>query len=172
MIFLHIQKVDIFGRQGRPIPPSPDPFQWISENYKFYLAFENSNCWYYITEKVTSNSLRYGLVPIVLGARKEDYVNTLPPHSYINVDDFKSFQDLANYLLYLDKNHTAYAEYFAWKEYGYIYVNKRLDCQTCGFVHHLNARKLKLNNISWQYFMNPSRLCFDRPLLPLYSNHS
>ncbi|KAL5960721.1 4-galactosyl-N-acetylglucosaminide 3-alpha-L-fucosyltransferase FUT6 [Taenia solium] len=60
------------------------------------------------------------MIPIVLGAFKEDYESTLPPHSYINVDDYKSIRELADYLLYLDKNHTAYAAYFAWKEYGRI----------------------------------------------------
>ncbi|KAL5969431.1 Glycoprotein 3-alpha-L-fucosyltransferase A [Taenia solium] len=115
--------VDIYGGVGKETPPGRDPLQWISEHYKFYLAFENSNCRYYITEKVTSNALRYGMVPIVLGAYKEDYESILPPHSYINLDDFKSITELAEYLLYLDRNDTAYAEYFAWKEYGDIYVS-------------------------------------------------
>ncbi|KAM7540950.1 hypothetical protein Aperf_G00000021007 [Anoplocephala perfoliata] len=124
--FVHVlQKyvpVDIYGALGEVTPPGRDPFQWMSEHYKFYLAFENSNCKFYITEKATSNALRYGMVPIVMGAHKEDYMSILPPHSYINVDDFKTFQELSDYLLYLDKNHTAYAEYFAWTEYGRIYV--------------------------------------------------
>ncbi|VDD84525.1 unnamed protein product [Mesocestoides corti] len=62
------------------------------------------------------------MVPIVLGAYKEDYDDALPPHSYINVDDFKSIRELVRYLLYLDRNDTAYAEYFAWKEHGQIHV--------------------------------------------------
>uniref|UniRef100_A0A5K3F9M4 Fucosyltransferase n=1 Tax=Mesocestoides corti TaxID=53468 RepID=A0A5K3F9M4_MESCO len=45
--------VDIYGRGGRQFPPGRDLFQWLSENYKFYLAFENSNCRNYITEKAT-----------------------------------------------------------------------------------------------------------------------
>uniref|UniRef100_A0A5K3FXN6 Fucosyltransferase n=1 Tax=Mesocestoides corti TaxID=53468 RepID=A0A5K3FXN6_MESCO len=50
--------VDIYGRQGKQFPPGRDLFQWLSENYKFYLAFENSNCKYYITEKATVNALK------------------------------------------------------------------------------------------------------------------
>lgn len=73
------------------------------------------------------------MVPIVLGAYKEDYVNVLPPHSYINVDNFKTVRELAEYLQYLDKNHTAYAEYFAWKKYGRIYVSEMSD--DCIFIY-------------------------------------
>ncbi|VDO08584.1 unnamed protein product [Rodentolepis nana] len=68
-----------------------------------------------------------GMVPIVLGAYKEDYENVLPPHSYINVDDFDSIQELAEYLQFLDKNDTAYAQYFAWTKHGRIIVNSDSD---------------------------------------------
>ncbi len=64
------------------------------------------------------------MVPIVLGANKEDYLDVAPPNSYINVDDFKSIEELADYLKYLDKNDTAYAAYFAWKEHGKIVVRR------------------------------------------------
>ena len=40
--------------------------------YKFFLAFENSNCKEYITEKFW-RSLHYGLVPVVFGAPMMDY---------------------------------------------------------------------------------------------------
>ncbi len=62
------------------------------------------------------------MVPIVLGAYKEDYFNIVPPHSYINVDDFRSIIELASYLKYLDKNDTAYAAYFAWRQFGELVV--------------------------------------------------
>ncbi|VDD84459.1 unnamed protein product [Mesocestoides corti] len=134
--------VDVYGKNGKQFPPGRDAFKWLSENYKFYLAFENSNCRNYITEKATINAFKcvhlhlqeraglseilrshiFSMVPIVLGAYKEDYDDALPPHSYINVDDFKSIRELVRYLLYLDRNDTAYAEYFAWKEHGQILV--------------------------------------------------
>ncbi len=56
--FLVEFKVDLFGRGNKILPKSEDGFQWISENYKFYLAFENSNCRDYITEKVSRNALK------------------------------------------------------------------------------------------------------------------
>ena len=59
---------------------------------------------------------RSGVVPIVMGARPEDYVAYAPPHSFIHVDDFRSPAHLAEYLHWLDKNDTAYNEYFRWKD--------------------------------------------------------
>ncbi|EUB55019.1 Glycoprotein 3-alpha-L-fucosyltransferase A [Echinococcus granulosus] len=64
--------------------------------------------------------VRHDMIPVVLGAFKDDYESALPPHSYINVDDYKSIRELTDFLLYLDTNDTAYAAYFAWKEHGRI----------------------------------------------------
>ena len=59
--------VDVFGGcGGRPLPckgPTAvrldsDCFEFLSTDYKFYLAFENSNCKDYITEKLLRNALR------------------------------------------------------------------------------------------------------------------
>ncbi|KAM7532497.1 hypothetical protein Aperf_G00000132571 [Anoplocephala perfoliata] len=108
-----------------------------------------------------------GMVPIVLGAYKEDYENALPPHSFINVDDFASIKELTDYLQYLDKNDTAYATYFAWKKHGRIVDLNRPDCRLCGFVHQLNAGKISLSKPDPSLFTNPKKLCFNRPLLPL-----
>ncbi len=62
------------------------------------------------------------MVPIVLGAYKEDYYYTVPPNSYINVDDFQTIKELADYLNFLDKNDTAYASFFAWRQHGRLVV--------------------------------------------------
>ena len=53
---------------------------------------------------------RYDVIPVVYGYG--DYAAQAPPHSYIDVLDFPKIEDLANYLIYLDKNDTAYYEYF------------------------------------------------------------
>ncbi|KAL5966607.1 Glycoprotein 3-alpha-L-fucosyltransferase A, partial [Taenia solium] len=50
--------VDIFGRNGKQLPRNSDAFHLLSLNYKFYLAFENSNCRNYITEKAYFNAMR------------------------------------------------------------------------------------------------------------------
>jgi glycoprotein 3-alpha-L-fucosyltransferase len=69
-----------------------------------------------------------------MGARPEDYAASLPPHSYIHVDDFRSPHDLADYLHVLDSNETLYNEYFAWKT-GYTLANHSYWCLLCGLLH-------------------------------------
>ncbi|CAH1249788.1 FUT7 [Branchiostoma lanceolatum] len=113
----HIQ-VDIFGRCGNASHCGKKDRQCFIEHirqYKFYLAFENFKCAEYITEKFWDNSLKNDVVPIVLGAPKDDYERFAPPNSFIHVDDFNSPRELANYLEYLDQNDHEYNQYFAWK---------------------------------------------------------
>ncbi|KAJ8046571.1 Alpha-(1,3)-fucosyltransferase 4 [Holothuria leucospilota] len=87
--------------------------------YKFSLALENSYCEDYVTEKLW-HALVIGTVPIVIGPRFENYNKVAPPGSFIHVDQFKSMEHLRDYLEYLDKNDTAYLEYFKWKSVGTV----------------------------------------------------
>lgn len=53
--------VDIYGDCGTlkcPRSKENECFRMLEEDYKFYLAFENVNCLYYITEKLFLNGLR------------------------------------------------------------------------------------------------------------------
>lgn len=55
-------QVDIFGRCGpeeeKSIIPAQAGFSMLKRHYKFYLAFENSNCRDYITEKLFRNAFQ------------------------------------------------------------------------------------------------------------------
>lgn len=77
----------------------------FSARHRFYLAFENSVCRDYVTEKFFKSISRL-MVPIVL--KKSIYDGYLPAGSYIAVDDFRSPRELANYLKHLKDNATAY----------------------------------------------------------------
>ena len=101
----------------------------LDSKYKFYLSFENSFCEDYVTEKFFK-VLDYKLIPIVLGGA--NYTKFAPAKSFINPKDFQSISHLAEYIKYLDKNETAYAEYFEWKSYFRVLkYNQHIFCQLC-----------------------------------------
>ncbi|XP_064601367.1 glycoprotein 3-alpha-L-fucosyltransferase A-like [Liolophura sinensis] len=129
--------VDIFGDCGSkscPRSKEADCFQMLSRDYKFYLAFENSNCVHYVTEKLFRNGLQNDVIPVVMGARSEDYKRVSPPHSYIHVEDFETLKDLAKYLHLLDLNDDLYNAYFRWQGTG-EFVNTQFWCRLCALAH-------------------------------------
>ncbi|XP_053305209.1 3-galactosyl-N-acetylglucosaminide 4-alpha-L-fucosyltransferase FUT3-like [Spea bombifrons] len=105
--------VDIYGKQHLPLPN--DKKLEVLSKYKFYLSFENSVHQDYITEKLWQNALKSGTVPVVMGPPRENYERFIPPDSFIHVDDFSSPQELATYLLELDKDDKRYQQYFNWR---------------------------------------------------------
>ena len=106
----------------------------VDREYKFYLAFENSLCKDYVTEKFF-NRLSLNTLPIVFGGA--DYSKLAPPHSYINTNDFKSPKDLAEYIHHLNNNDSEYLDYFWWKEF----YNAREDVnQLAKAMCHLCAK--------------------------------
>lgn len=109
-------------------------YKKLSDDYKFYLAFENSNCIDYITEKFYWNALYNDVVPIAMGARPEDYQKVAPPHSFIHVDDFESPRHLAEFLHKLDADDSLYNEYFRWKGTG-EFINTKFWCRLCSLAH-------------------------------------
>ena len=58
---------------------------------------------------------RHDLVPIVMGARPQDYERAAPYKSYIHVDDFEGPKELAEFLKQVESNDEVYNEYFRWK---------------------------------------------------------
>ncbi|KAK6641751.1 hypothetical protein RUM44_013466 [Polyplax serrata] len=132
--------VDIYGACGnKKCPRFPSDsremcFNMLDKQYKFYLAFENSNCRDYITEKLFVNGLGRNILPIVMGAHPEDYAKSAPEHSYIHVDEFASPKELAAYLHKLDKDDDLYNSYFRWKGTG-EFINTYFLCRLCAMLH-------------------------------------
>lgn len=105
----------------------------LREEYKFTLAFENSLCTDYVTDKLYT-ALESGVVPVVYG--EADYHAYAPANSYINARDFESPRQLAEYLWLLHQNDHLYENYFAWSE------DYRVDrfptdgwCALCEMLH-------------------------------------
>lgn len=86
----------------------------VISGYRFYLAFENSSCIDYVSEKVFDGFVA-GTVPVYLGAPNID--EYLPASQcIINAADFKTPADLAGYLLHLCRDDSEYERFLDWKK--------------------------------------------------------
>uniref|UniRef100_A0AC35U5P3 Fucosyltransferase n=1 Tax=Rhabditophanes sp. KR3021 TaxID=114890 RepID=A0AC35U5P3_9BILA len=128
--------VDKFGKCGEKTVNRHDGYQLLKNNYKYYLAFENGNCRDYVTEKFFINALQNQVIPIVLGPSIDFYKKISPPNSFIHVSQFKNAHALVEYLKYLDRNSTAYQEYFEWNNYGSL-VGSKYWCRICNFAQDM-----------------------------------
>ncbi len=143
--------IDVYGRCGtRSCKPNTRSFftDIIPSKYKFYLPFENSICKDYVTEKLF-RALQTEIVPIVLGGT--NYSRDAPPHSYINVLDYKSPSDLAAYLRRLSRNETEYLKYFQWKNSYFASTNQisRGCCKLCDFLNTQSFHKTYDDVMDW-----------------------
>lgn len=75
-------------------------FNFLSKQYYSYLAYENSICGDYMTEKVY-HPMKYDSIPIVLAGA--NLTRFLPPDSYIDAILYTEEQ-LANKIKYLIAN--------------------------------------------------------------------
>ncbi len=129
--------IDIYGECGNLTCPREEKkscLKMAGKTYKFYLSFENSACIDYVTEKLR-HPLLNNMIPIVMGGI--DYGVRAPPHSVIDVKNFKSPKDLAEYLALLDKNEKLYEEYFAWKKTHVVTGRAdRAYCALCRILHN------------------------------------
>ncbi|CAN7947647.1 unnamed protein product [Ixodes hexagonus] len=113
----------------------------FERKYFFMLAFENSICRDYVTEKFFI-VLRYDIVPVVFGGA--NYSRIAPPGSYIDALSFKSPKHLAEHLVQVAKNFSAYESYFDWK---LRYKVKELSwlseefCTLCSKLHGKDFRE-------------------------------
>ncbi len=151
-LFITHTQVDIYGSCGQykcSRSTANKCFDILDRDYKFYLAFENSNCKDYITEKFFVNALNRNILPIVMGARPEDYELAAPYRSYLHVDEFASAKELADYLHILDQNDELYNSYFKWKGTG-EFINTFWWCRVCSMLHDEES----LNRVKWYNDVN------------------
>lgn len=190
--------VDTYGSCASRKHPCDSKSQAFNEScrasffnsYKFYLSFENSNCDYYITEKYwqfywATSFFDVNIVPVVRGARPEQYAEASFGPTYkthIHVDNFKSPRELADYLLYLDRNSTAYLEYFEWKKEAIRRMENQmrmlksnrtvefldkpgneLFCEVCARLHNKTYMRSENNpSVKISELYNPDRDCHDQ----------
>ena len=195
--------IDIYGKCGSYFDNSlPDPcakaldpvkcFNNLLNSYKFYLSFENSLCDDYITEKYwkiykPGAIFQVNMIPVVRGAKQEQFEKVAPSNSFINAHNYESPKSLANYLNYLNNNNTAYFEYFQWKTQLYKNLTQNLKhlkvqnnlenrdrtaflnniehspfCLMCSMLHNKTFMNSESNKI-WKLseWFSPKSSCWD-----------
>ena len=126
--------------------------------FKFYLAFENSFCEDYVTEKYWNNALEHDSVPIVFGKNYDAKVAI--PGSYINVNMFKTVREMAQFIKFLDKNDQQYAKYFTWRRKFKILPVTDLVCSVCQKLHRQPIQRKIYENLGG--FWNKNEHCIER----------
>ena len=119
------------------------------KHYKFYLAFENNLCVDYVTEKFYRNGLKFGMVPVVLGGGNYSDPYVAPPGSYINVRDFESVQELAEFLKKVGSDPQLYNPYFQW--YSNYTITRGIDsmCELCAHLYQNRTTKVYEDVVQW-----------------------
>lgn len=120
---------DYSSRFGRKIA--------VLRKYRFTLAFENTRRPYYITEKAF-NALQAGSLPVYWGS--SNMADFMPERSFIDANSMTP-QELANQLVWLNANSTAYAMYFDWKQQPLpsVLINRSYEsshwtlCRACNY---------------------------------------
>ena len=146
--------------------------EYLSKNYKYYFAFETNVCDNYVTDKFF-NVLKYDLVPIIF--KSFDHDKYVPNSAYINVNKYSTAKSLADYILYLESNLTAYLNHFEWKKHiKFRDNNKYLNgihsilCDMCiklnlnDFFDELESRELsaKISNIDKHLKYDHLKSCY------------
>lgn len=131
----HIE-IDQFGYcPGKVVCDKGRPYHEcakIIKQYKFYLAFENSYCRDYITEKYWQSQTDRQQIPVIAASKSN--LELLPPHSYLNVFDFPSLKELAEKMTEIGNNATLYNSYFQWKKH-YKTGGRNGFCVLCEYLH-------------------------------------
>ncbi|KAL7071029.1 hypothetical protein ACQ4LE_009758 [Meloidogyne hapla] len=107
------------------------------DSHFFYLAFENSVCRHYLTEKFWY-PFRKLAVPVVLSRASLQGLN-LPSDSFIGADDFDNAKDLAEFLIKMSRNEKEYLRFFNWirfyRKQSNIEPSERAICRLCQLAH-------------------------------------
>ena len=119
--------IEVLGRCGDDKNMDYESRNKVLNDYKFYLAFENSDCKNYVSEKYW-RSLERHQIPIV--AWKNNMTRVVIPGSYINVFDFRNLDEAGRYIAEVDRNETLYNGYFDWM-YSYSIAYQNGWCKLC-----------------------------------------
>ena len=143
--------VDIFGKCGTKNCPGKRTNSecgiLLEGDYMFYLAFENSKCQDYVSEKFFA-TLEMDIVPIVMGGA--DYSAIAPRGSYIDANHYSSAQELAEELKRLSNAREEYLKFFSWKAKTEVLDGYgQMGCNLCKALHESRPTKTYQDLGAW-----------------------
>ncbi|XP_059139028.1 3-galactosyl-N-acetylglucosaminide 4-alpha-L-fucosyltransferase FUT3-like [Physella acuta] len=125
----------------------------LSKEYKFYLAFENSLCKDYVSEKFFKLFKDVDIIPVVRGGF--DYKKYLPSGIFVDAADFSSPEELARYLLELGSDKKRYTEMLRRKNRWRYVPAGRVQCALCERMH-TDQRSARIESIKDKFNGSPS----------------
>ncbi|KAL0893088.1 hypothetical protein ABMA27_014727 [Loxostege sticticalis] len=163
-------KVDVYGKCSDDNQEScPGSFKTdcpVINNYYFYLAFENSECRQYFTEKIFYNAYAKGAIPIVMGPPVSDCEKILPPQSFLHVDNFDSPEHLATEILRISESEEKIQMYHKWRrhfeivnEHGYFGTKSMHLCRLCEALNLNDGQTKVYDEDSLKLYLDPKLLC-------------
>ncbi|XP_060084956.1 glycoprotein 3-alpha-L-fucosyltransferase A-like [Ylistrum balloti] len=118
----------------------------LQKHYRYYLAFENSLCVDYITEKAFKTyTASPSTVSVVRGG--SNYSLFLPPGSYLDAKDFENGHALGEAM---KRSFDNASDFFSWTKYYTINPNVMSTwCSLCKHIHHSENYKRIYSNIKF-----------------------
>ena len=152
-------RVDIHGNCGRKCGRDFESCAKVLRTYKFVLAFENSLCDDYITEKAYRNGFGLGVVPVVMSKANVSDPSILPPGSFINGRKFPNAAALVQHINKVGNDPSLYNSYFEWRanwtftlisaDEGHVAFPPDYYCPLCEKLHSDSESKTIQNLQEW-----------------------
>jgi glycoprotein 3-alpha-L-fucosyltransferase len=122
----------------------------LADTHPFYLAFENSLCRDYATEKYANVIQNGRMIPIVFSRNSHRYI----PNSFIDADDFSTPEELGIFLRELVNNQSMYESYFNWRTDFELVVPDENNylCQLCQKLNNPYEPKKTYENMKQWLF--------------------
>ncbi|XP_052225591.1 3-galactosyl-N-acetylglucosaminide 4-alpha-L-fucosyltransferase FUT3-like isoform X1 [Dreissena polymorpha] len=135
--------IDIFGscfKNHRSLPKNdPQKIDKVLYQSKFYLAFENSFCEDYVTEKFFE---RFNSDTIVVVRGGINYTKYFPPGTFVNAADFGNAKKLAEFLIRFGNDKDKYTAMLRRKDM-YVSTQPQLEycksyCKLCEMLNNVD----------------------------------
>lgn len=138
----------------------------VINKYLFYLAFENTKCRQYLTEKIFYNAYSKGAIPVILGAPKEDCDILLPPSSFLHVDNYQDPKDLAEDMQRIAMNEESLLKFHEWRrhyellnEHGFFKTKSFHICRLCEALNFNDPSPKVYSENDLKLFFDPKLTC-------------